>query len=281
MSGGRCASDLNPTRKCSAVPEPVLGIAGRGVSKIYGIGAQAFEALRGVDFTIKQGEFVALLGPSGCGKSTLLLMVAGLEPISDGSIEVGGRAVIGPRQDIGIFQDATLLPWKTVLNNVLFPIDMMRLPRADYLGRASELLRSMGMEAAMRRKPAQLSGGMRQRVAICRALISDPQILLMDEPFSALDAITRDELNVMMLELWERYHKTAIFVTHSIREAVLLADRVLVMGGSPSAIIEDRRIPFARPRDSALGETIEFNAICHELRLLITVARAPSAASRH
>jgi NitT/TauT family transport system ATP-binding protein len=261
-----------------AVPE----IAGRGVSKIYGKGGQAFEALRGVDFSVKHREFVALVGASGCGKSTLLLMVAGLEPISDGAIVVGGQTVLGPRQDIGvIFQDATLLPWKTALDNVLFPIDMMRRPRASYIERASELLRSMGMEAAMRRKPAQLSGGMRQRVAICRALVSDPQILLMDEPFSALDAITRDELNIMMLDLWERYHKTAIFVTHSIREAVLLADRVMVMGGNPSAIVEDRRIPFTRPRDSALGETPEFNAICHELRLLINVARAPGAALRH
>jgi NitT/TauT family transport system ATP-binding protein len=259
-----------------------VGITGRSVSKTYGLGRSTFEALRGVDFSVQEGEFVALLGPSGCGKSTLLMMVAGLEPISDGSIEVGGKPVVGPRQDIGvIFQDATLLPWKTALDNVLFPIDMMRRPRASYLDRASELLRGMGMEAAMRRKPAQLSGGMRQRVAICRALVSDPEILLMDEPFSALDAITRDELNIMMLELWERYHKTAIFVTHSIREAVLLADRVLVMGGSPSAIIEDRRIPFARPRDVALGETTEFNAICHELRLLITVAHAPGPALRH
>lgn len=250
------------------------GIHCQGVRKIYGNGAQAFEAVRDISFSMHEGEFVSLLGPSGCGKSTMLMMVGGLEPISAGTIYLGGTPVVGPRPEIGIiFQDPMLLPWKTALENVLFPIDMMRRPRASYTGRAHELLQMMGLGDAGGKKPSQLSGGMRQRVAICRALISDPTIMLMDEPFSALDAITRDEMNVLMLDLWERYRKTAVFVTHSIREAVLLSDRVLVMGGQPATVIEDVVIPFKRPRDFGLTEATEFNVICAHLRALITDAR--------
>jgi NitT/TauT family transport system ATP-binding protein len=190
--------------------------------------------------------------------------------------------VIGPRPKTGIiFQDPMLLPWKSALDNVLFPIDMMRLPRADYTGRAHDLLRMMGLGEAMGKRPAQLSGGMRQRVSICRALVGDPEIMLMDEPFSALDAITRDEMNVLMLDLWERYRKTALFVTHSIREAVLLSDRVLVMGGQPATIIEDVRIPFPRPRDFGLTEATEFNAICGHLCAQINKARQAPQATVH
>jgi NitT/TauT family transport system ATP-binding protein len=251
-----------------------VGIHCQGVRKVYGEGARAFEALRDITFSMHEGEFVSLLGPSGCGKSTLLMMVGGLESITGGTIQLGGSAVTGPRPETGIiFQDPMLLPWKTAFDNVLFPIDMMRKPRAQYTGRANELLEMMSLGDAGARKPAQLSGGMRQRVAICRALIGDPAIMLMDEPFSALDAITRDEMNVLLLDLWERYHKTALFVTHSIREAVLLSDRVLVMGGTPATIVEDVAIPFARPRDFAITEAPEFNAICAHLREQITGAR--------
>jgi NitT/TauT family transport system ATP-binding protein len=254
----------------------------RGLRKIYGEGASAFEAVRAVNFSVEEGEFVALLGPSGCGKSTLLMLVGGLEAPSAGSIELDGTPVTGPRSETGIiFQDPMLLPWKSALNNVLFPIDMMRRPRGSYLDRAHDLLQTMGIREAAGKNPAQLSGGMRQRVSICRALISDPKIMLMDEPFSALDAITRDELNVLMLDLWERYRKTALFVTHSIREAVLLSDRVLVMGGRPATIIEEVRIPFARPRDFALTETAEFNAICGHLRGKITQGRSERATAIH
>jgi NitT/TauT family transport system ATP-binding protein len=254
----------------------------QSVRKIYGDGARAFEAVRAVSFSVREGEFVSLLGPSGCGKSTLLMMVGGLESLSAGTIQLGGTPVIGPRPKTGIiFQDPMLLPWKSALDNVLFPIDMMRLPRADYTGRAHDLLRMMGLGEAMGKRPAQLSGGMRQRVSICRALVGDPAIMLMDEPFSALDAITRDEMNVLMLDLWERYRKTALFVTHSIREAVLLSDRVLVMGGQPATIIEDVRIPFPRPRDFGLTEATEFNAICGHLRAQINKARQAPQATVH
>jgi len=187
-----------------------------------------------------------------------------------------------PRADIGIvFQDPTLLPWKTTLQNVLFPIEMMRRDRAAYLGRAMDLLRLVHLDDAVHKRPRELSGGMRQRVSLCRALIGDPAILLMDEPFSALDAITRDDMNFVLLELWDRYRKTVLFVTHSIREAVLLSDRVLVMGSRPSQIIFEITVPFTRPRDAAIGESAQFNELCALLRSQIELARAGTGAAGH
>ena len=242
--------------------------------KIYGKGAAAFEAVNSVSFSVEKGEFVSLLGPSGCGKSTLLMMIAGLESISAGAIVAAGEPMIEPRPDIGIvFQDPTLLPWKTALQNVLFPIEMLHRNRADYLDQAIKLLDLVGLGEAVNKRPGQLSGGMRQRVSLCRALIADPSILLMDEPFSALDAITRDDMNIVLLDLWERYRKTVLFVTHSIREAVLLSDRILVMGRSPSRIVADVKVPFARPRHFAIGESVEFNELCGLLRDQINAAR--------
>jgi NitT/TauT family transport system ATP-binding protein len=244
------------------------------VRKIYGHGANAFEAVSAASFSIGKGEFVSLLGPSGCGKSTLLMMIAGLESVTEGRVLASGNIVREPSSDIGIvFQDPTLLPWKTALQNILFPIEMMHRSRADHVGRATELLELVGLFDAGNKRPSQLSGGMKQRVSLCRALIADPDILLMDEPFSALDAITRDDMNVVLLELWERYRKTVLFVTHSIREAALLSDRVLVMGGSPSAILADIKVPFERPRHFSIGETPEFNELCAALRDEITKAR--------
>jgi NitT/TauT family transport system ATP-binding protein len=262
-------------------------ISCQGVRKVFGKGCAAFEAVSCATFSIEKGEFVCLLGPSGCGKSTLLMMIAGLEPITEGRILAGGLPMSEPRAEIGIvFQDPTLLPWKTTLQNVLFPIEMMRhgrayLGRGAYLDRAMELIRLVHLDDAVHKRPRELSGGMRQRVSLCRALIGDPAILLMDEPFSALDAITRDDMNIVLLELWERYRKTVLFVTHSIREAVLLADRVLVMGRRPSQIISEFRIPFTRPRNFAIGESTEFNELCAMLRSQIELARAGDAAVRH
>jgi NitT/TauT family transport system ATP-binding protein len=165
------------------------------------------------------------------------------------------------------------LPWKTALQNILFPIEMMHRSRTDYIERATELLHLVRLPEAANKRPSQLSGGMKQRVSLCRALIADPAILLMDEPFSALDAITRDDMNIVLLELWERFRKTVLFVTHSIREAVLLSDRILIMGGRPSTIVADIRVPFARPRHFAIGDTAEFNTLCSALRDEITKAR--------
>jgi NitT/TauT family transport system ATP-binding protein len=240
------------------------------VRKVFQTRHETLEALSGISFTAAQGEFVAILGPSGCGKSTLLMMCGGLETVTAGRIEVAGAPISGPRASIGImFQDPTLLPWMSVLDNVLFPIRILKRPVDDYIGRARELIDLVGLAGFERAKPHQLSGGMRQRAALCRALVYDPDILLMDEPFSALDALTRDEMNVALLDIWQRHRKTALFVTHSIREAVFLADRVLVMTRRPGTLAADIRVPFGRPRDFAIGETVAFNEICGELRALI------------
>jgi NitT/TauT family transport system ATP-binding protein len=250
-------------------------IAATGVRKIFRTQTGPVEAVGRVSFSAASGEFISLLGPSGCGKSTLLMMVAGLEPPTSGSIVIDGSRVERPRRDIGIvYQDPVLLPWKTVLQNVLFPIQIQKLPLARYADKAAKLLDSVGLGGFHQKKPHELSGGMRQRVGICRALINDPAVLLMDEPFSALDTITRDQMNVGLMKLWEDVHKTALFVTHSIREAVFLSDRVLVMGGRPSTVVWEERITFPRPRDLAIGETTEFNEVCGRLRRKIDEASA-------
>jgi NitT/TauT family transport system ATP-binding protein len=244
------------------------------IYKSFGARPRATEVLAAVDCAVEEGEFVSLLGPSGCGKSTLLMMVAGLEPTTRGRIYAGDKLVDAPLGDVGIvFQDPTLLPWRSTLANVLFPIDVMRRPRPEDIERARGLLALVGLGHATQAKPRQLSGGMRQRAAICRSLVTDPKLLLMDEPFSALDAITRDEMSFVLLDLWERYRKTVLFVTHSIREAVLLSDRVLVMGGKPAGIIEDVRVPFARPRDVELTRSPAFHELCDHLHAQIHRAK--------
>jgi NitT/TauT family transport system ATP-binding protein len=256
--------------------EPLISVG--SVRKRYVTRGQVVEAVKAVSFTVERGQFVSILGPSGCGKSTLLMMVAGLEPVTEGTIRIGGTLVKRPRRSVGIvFQDPTLLPWKTALENTLFPIRLLKLPVGSYRANAAQLLDMVGLDGFHDKKPAQLSGGMRQRVAMCRALITDPDLLLMDEPFSALDAMSRDQMNETLMDLWERYRKTALFVTHSIREAVYLSDRVLVMGGKPSRIIDDVTIPFARPRPREVNETAEFNKLCNHLRRRIEEAYAERA----
>jgi NitT/TauT family transport system ATP-binding protein len=228
---------------------------------------QQVEAVSATSFSVKSGEFVSLLGPSGCGKSTLLMMIAGLDTPSQGAISVAGRALQSPRAETGVmFQDPTLLPWKTAIDNVLFPFEAMGRPVRPEASRAAALLDHVGLAGFHHHKPRQLSGGMRQRVAICRTLVFEPDLLLMDEPFSALDAMTRDDMNLVLMKMWEEHHRTAIFVTHSIREAVYLSDRVLVMSPRPGRIIADVAIPFDRPRGLEIGDTPEFNAICSHLR---------------
>ena len=253
---------------------PLLQLA--AVDKTYSSRRGPVRAVAAAPLGVRKGEFVSLLGPSGCGKSTLLMMIAGLERPTAGSIQLDGSPVVGPRRDIGIiFQDATLLPWKSALENVLLPVRILRHPVRDARDKAWQLLATVGLAGFEHHKPGQLSGGMRQRVAICRALINDPEILLMDEPFSALDAITRDEMNVLLAELMERTAKTVVFVTHSIREAAFLSDRVLVMGGRPSGIVLDEAMPFPRPRRLDLEETAEFGQVVRRLRLAIEAAHGP------
>ena len=254
-----------------AVSPPLLDV--HAVEKTFYGRQGPVRAVAAASLTVRKGEFVSLLGPSGCGKSTLLMMIAGLEQPTAGAIVLDGTSIAGPRVDVGIiFQDATLLPWKSALDNVLFPIRILRRPNAADRDRGRELLAMVGLAGFEAHKPAQLSGGMRQRVAICRALVNDPDILLMDEPFSALDAITRNEMNVQLADLMDRTAKTVIFVTHSIREAAFLSDRVLVMGGKPSSILLDEAMPFARPRTLDLEETAEFGQVVRRLRLSIEAA---------
>jgi len=250
-------------------PSSVLRI--KAVRKLY----RDLEAIRNVSFDVADGEFLSLLGPSGCGKSTLLMMVAGLIDSTEGEIAVNGKAVAGPRREVGVvFQQPVLLPWRKVLDNVLFPIELLKLPRAQYEKRAMDLLAMAKIEDFAHHLPRQLSGGMRQRVSICRALIHDPRILLMDEPFSALDALTRDEMGVELLRIWQANRKTVIFVTHSIREAVLLSDRVLVMGRRPSTIVEELAIDLPRPRHIGMTEDESFNRFVRTLRKAIEASHA-------
>jgi len=247
------------------------------VRKIYETPSGAVEAVAEADFEIARGDFVAILGPSGCGKSTLMLMVAGLEPATSGTITLDGLPVSGPQIDTGMmFQDPTLLPWRSVLDNVLFPIDMRGAVSSEDRMRAETLLRMVDLWAFRGKRPRELSGGMRQRVALARALVNDPRILLMDEPFSALDAITRDEMGLALSRIWDTTRKTAIFITHSIREAIFLSDRILVMGRRPSTIIEDVEVPFERPRDPSIEADPRFNELY--LHLKASIHRSPSAA---
>jgi NitT/TauT family transport system ATP-binding protein len=253
------------TRPHEAAASPLIRVD--GVGKVYRSRGAAVEAIRSVSLDIAAGAFVSLLGPSGCGKSSLLMMLGGLETATSGRIAIGGRPVRAPRRDVSvIFQDATLLPWKTALDNVLFPIRIEGKPVGRHRDRAMGLLATVGLDAFADKRPSQLSGGMRQRLALCRALIADPEVLLMDEPFSALDAITRDDMSIVLAQLWDTRPRTAVFVTHNIREAVFLSDRVVVLGGRPSTVIADVAIPFPRPRARDIGERGAFNRLCAVLR---------------
>lgn len=242
----------------------------KNLRKTYQTRSDEIEAIREVQMEVAEGEFISILGPSGCGKSTLLMIVGGLLPLTSGTVTVGGENVSKPRRDTGVvFQAPVLMPWRTILKNVLFPIESLGLRQDDYIDRAHELLKMTGLSGFADNVPSELSGGMQQRVAICRALIHNPNLLLMDEPFSALDAMTRDLMNQELLRIWEEYKKTVLFVTHSIREAVFLSDRVFVMSPRPAVISEIVTIDLPRPRELAIEETPEFNEYVAHLRGLI------------
>jgi NitT/TauT family transport system ATP-binding protein len=218
------------------------------VSKVYG-GASEVLALDDVTLSVGEGEFVALLGPSGCGKSTLLNLVAGFEGLTQGTMTFDARAVTKPGPDRGVvFQEASLLPWLSVWENVVFGPKVQRLARADYEPRAREILEIVGLAQFHGALPVQLSGGMRQRVGIARALVMQPRALLMDEPFGALDAQTRLSMQELLLDIWQKLRTTVLFVTHDIDEAILLADRVCVMTARPGRIARDIPITLPRPR---------------------------------
>lgn len=216
-------------------------------------------AVDGVDLSIGTGEFVALLGPSGCGKSTLLSIVAGLVSSSSGNVTIAGRSIASPYTDVGIvFQSDLLLDWRTVLGNVLFQFEMRGQNPKPHEARARELIASVGLGGFESKHPWELSGGMRQRVSICRALVHDPPLLLMDEPFGALDALTREQLQLDLQRIWQSARKTVIFVTHSIAEAVFLSDRVVVMTPRPGRIREILTVDLPRPRTFEVREQPRF-----------------------
>lgn len=251
----------------SAVDEQVA-ISCRGVSKLFEtIEGDRISALTGVDFSVREGEFVCVVGPSGCGKSTLLRLIAGTLTPSTGEIFIRGAKVHGPRADIGIvFQSATLLPWRTVLKNTLLPVEVQGLDRARYTARARELLHMVGLDGFEGKYPFELSGGMQQRVSITRALVNDPAVLLMDEPFGALDALTREQMNLELQRIWSAARKTIFFITHSISEAVFLADRVVVMSSRPGRIVAEFRLDFKRPRALDVMADPEFGRLVTEIR---------------
>lgn len=231
----------------------------RGAGKTYRSPRGPVPALVDIDLDIAHGEFVSVVGPSGCGKSTLLKLVAGLEDATSGQLSLGGRPLKGPPDNLGVvFQRDVLLDWRSILDNVLLTVELQGLPRARYKERALALLQRFGLGGFEHRFPWELSGGMRQRASICRALLSDPELLLMDEPFGALDAMTRDDLNIELARIWQESRKTLLFITHSIAEAVFLSDRVVMMGKAPGKIVDVIKIDLLRPRSLASRETKQF-----------------------
>ena len=248
----------------------------RGVTKRFAVADGEVEALAPVDLSIPTGEFVCMIGASGCGKSTLLRIIAGFEEPTTGNVAMYGKTITGPGSDRGmVFQDYALFPWMTVRENISFGPRQRQLPREEIANTADEFVRMVGLERFADRYPNQLSGGMKQRVAIARVLANNASILLMDEPFGALDALTREQLQNELLQIWKRTGVTTIFVTHSVEEAVLLADRVLVMSAGPGRIESDFPIDLPRPRDVS---SPEFNAlrrdIARRLTSHLTLARA-------
>jgi NitT/TauT family transport system ATP-binding protein len=245
-------------------------IVARGLCKTYAAGGSNTVALKQLDFTIYDGEFVSVVGQSGCGKSTLLKILAGLLPFTAGTVELNGVPLRGPsKQAAVVFQSPVLLPWRTVLENILLPIEFRGLPRSQYREKALDLLAMTGLRDFAERYPYELSGGMQQRAAIVRALLQDPKLLLMDEPFGALDAMTREQMNLELMRIWSRSGKTIFFITHSIAEAIFLSDRVIAMTTRPGRIADIIDIDLPRPRDLSVINTDRFGRYAARLRTLL------------
>jgi NitT/TauT family transport system ATP-binding protein len=241
-------------------------IAIERMAKVYDTKDGPVHALGPVDLTVRRGEFLAIVGPSGCGKTTLLLLVAGLLEPTEGRILIGGAEVRGPQTEVGIvFQTPALADWRDVLGNVLLQAEMRRSRVSDYGERARRLLASVGLAGFERRYPFELSGGMQQRTAFCRALLHDPPLVLMDEPLGALDALTREQLRTDLERLWLETGKTVVFITHSITESVQLADRVVVMSPRPGLLEREVAIDLPRPRSFEVRESVAFARYVHEI----------------
>ena len=268
-----------PGSGVSAVPaatgRPFISIS--DLSVVYR--TRSNESLIAVDkanLNVNDGEFCVIVGPSGCGKSTLLKVLAGLVTASSGQTRIAGESVAAPRNDIGfVFQSATLLPWMTILENVLLPLKVQNRPnRAGWRSHGLELLRIVGLEDFANRYPNELSGGMQQRVGMARALAHDPSLLLMDEPFGALDALTRESMNAELQRIWMLRPKTVLFVTHSISEAVFLADRIIVMSARPGRVIADIAVDLPRPRDVVTLDSQRFTEYSREVRAYLYAREA-------
>lgn len=248
----------------------------QSVSKVFFYKGKQVNALAPVDLEVEAGSFVSLVGPSGCGKSTLMQLCGGFSAPTSGILEVHGKVPSGPLTDLGIvFQKDVLFDWKTVIENVLLQARIRGLPLDQYRPRAMELLASVGLAGFENSHPWQLSGGMRQRVALCRAMVHDANLLMFDEPFGALDSLTRDQILIDLLKMWSSKKKTALFITHDIAEAVFLSDRVLVMSPRPGRVAEDVRIDLPRPRQLDIRESPEFlkyvkhiRNVFHELKVI-------------
>lgn len=259
------AADVTETPRTSATP---AAMEFRSLSKTYlSADNDRIAALVDIDMTVGQGEFFSIVGPSGCGKSTLLKIVAGLLPVTRGMALLNGRQIKGPSGDIGVvFQSPTLLEWRNVLQNVMLVADVQNRDREGIRRHALELIEMTGLRGFAGKYPAELSGGMQQRVAIARALVHAPSVLLMDEPFGALDAMTRDQMTLELQRIWLRQSITVLFITHSIQEAVFLSDRVAVMSARPGRLLEIVSIDFPRPRSLDIMETSDFGALVGRIR---------------
>jgi NitT/TauT family transport system ATP-binding protein len=258
----------------------------RDVTHVYGGGAgDGAPAVSGLSLSVREGEFAAVVGPSGCGKSTLMKLATGLQFPKGGTVEVAGQRVGAPVKLAGMaFQNPTMLPWRTTLENLLLPLEIVqphrgriRRHRAEYVAKAEALLAQVGLKGQGAKYPWQLSGGMQQRASLCRALIHEPKLLMLDEPFGALDAFTREELWCVIRDLHAAQRFTVVLVTHDLREAVFLADRIFCMSARPGRIIAERTVDLARPRDIEVTYEPAFTDIVHELRHHIAQARAAAA----
>jgi NitT/TauT family transport system ATP-binding protein len=255
---------------------PILVV--RNLSATFADQKGSLQALEDLSFTIEAQQFVCVLGPSGCGKSTLLRILAGLLRPTAGEVLFHGEALDGPPQRVGfgppervgfVFQNANLMPWRTVLDNILLPLELMNIPRAQALEKAQELAVLVGLQGFEQALPPDLSGGMAQRVAIARALIHDPALLLLDEPFGSLDALTRERMGTELLQIWQKRQKTVVMVTHSIAEALFLADRVLVLSPRPGKLRLDLPVSLPRPREEEIRYTAAFSDLARQLRAAI------------
>ena len=247
----------------------------RGLTKRFDTASGPVLALKDLSFDINRGEFVSVVGQSGCGKSTLMRVMAGLAPATSGVVEIAGAPVLGPSDDCAIvFQAPVLLPWRDALENVLLPLELKGLSASAHRDRALDLLAVVGLKDFARKRPYELSGGMQQRVAIARALVQRPKLILMDEPFGALDAMSREQMNGELLRIWAATGATVVFITHSVAEAVFLSDRVIAMTARPGAIAEALAIDLPRPRPLSVINTPAFGGYADRLRHLLNATGA-------